>query len=201
MIKEVTCDNTRVYVRLGTLSGKLTKAFTHGGWAFDMVARTLTMKDQPAVPLPEGLELTAGPSPVFQLAGPDGALRKQVRTGVLRESEKQPGVLRMAGLSRTPANFAAADGWRIEVAKYRAYFTHPGLTTDGKPPEWLQKSIARQRAFWNRLAWLCREARRKRSSAASHGWASISAACGRNWEPPRPSSLRRTSWPASSFTC
>jgi hypothetical protein len=39
------------------------------------------------------------------------------------------------------------------------------LKTDAGLPEWLKASIARQKALWNRLAWLCRYARRRCSPA------------------------------------
>jgi hypothetical protein len=41
------------------------------------------------------------------------------------------------------------------------------MKTDAEIPEWLKQSIDRQRIFWNRLAWLCREARRKCSPVPS----------------------------------
>ena len=161
MIDRLTFDGKCVYVHLAAISLKATKVFTHGGWVFDLAAHTVAFKDIPPVALPENLTLSDGASLTFQLVAPDGTLRKQVRSGVLKSNDKQPGILRIAGRSKTPANFSAADGWKIEVFKYRAYFTHPGLKTEAGLPEWLQNSIKRQRDFWNRMAWLCRDARRR----------------------------------------
>jgi len=124
MIDRLTFDGTCIYVHLTAISLKATKAFTHGGVAFDVEARTATFKDLPPVALPEGFTLTEGASVSLHLVGPDSALRKQTRSGVLRANAKQPGILRIAGMSKTPARFPAADGWKIEVFKFRAYFTH-----------------------------------------------------------------------------
>lgn len=161
MIDHLTFDGKCVYAHLSEISLKTTKAFTHGGIMIDVNARTVSFKDQSQLLLPEGLVLADGMTVAFKLVAPDGTLRKQTRAGTLKSNEKQPGILRIAGHSKTPARFSSADGWKIEVFKYRAYFSHPGLKTDAGIPEWLQKSIERQKAMWNRLAWLCRDARRK----------------------------------------
>ena len=67
-------------------------------------------------------------------------------------------------MAKTPRKFPTEDGWGIAIYKYRAYFSHPGVPTDPEIPEWLKASIARQ-SLWNRLAYFCREARRKCSPA------------------------------------
>ena len=93
------------------------------------------------------------------MIAPDGTLRRQTRSGVLKRSEKQPGILRIAGKAKTASKFLSADGWGNAIYKYRAYPTHPGINADGEIPDGLKGSIARQKGLWNRLAWLCREAR------------------------------------------
>lgn len=173
MIRHLSYDGGCVYVHAAETSLKATKAFTHGSIAFDLGARTVTFAQCPPVAVPMEIVLRQGDTLKFQLMAPDGALRKQTRTGVLTANEKQPGILRVAGMAQTPRRFAAEEGWRNEIRKYRAYFTHPGLNTSVKGeykkfedlPEWLRECIGRQKALWNRLAWLCREARRKCSPA------------------------------------
>ena len=109
--------------------------------------------------MPDGLTLSDGATLSFRLIAPDGTLRRQTRSGVLKRSEKQPGILRIAGKAKTASKFLSADGWGNAIYKYRAYPTHPGINADGEIPDGLKGSIARQKGLWNRLAWLCREAR------------------------------------------
>jgi len=161
MIDRLSMVGSCIHVHIDEISLKTTKGFTHGGLVFDVAARTATFGSLPAVALPAEVALVEGDSLSFQLVAPDGTLRKQTRSGVLRGNEKQPGILRIAGMSKTAAKFSAEDGWGHAVYKFRAYVTHPGVETTGGIPEWLKGSIARQKALWNRLAWLCREARRK----------------------------------------
>jgi hypothetical protein len=139
---------------------KTVMAFKNGNLVFDLIKRTATFGKLPPVAVPDGVTLEDGAVLNFQLVAPDGSLRKQTRSGVLRANEKQPGILRIAGMSKTARKFPAEDGWGYAIYKYRAYFSHPGLKTDGGLPEWLKGSIVRQKALWNRMAWLCREARR-----------------------------------------
>lgn len=153
-----------VVVHLAATSLSATKSFTHGRVSFDHAAQTVTFGSLEPVEFPSEIELADGQPISFQLAGPDGEWRKQTRSGVLKESN---GVFRIAGRPKTPSRFASSDGWGIEVYKYRAYYTHPGLTTTGEIPAWLQASIDRQRSFWNSMAWLCRDARRKCSPDAT----------------------------------
>lgn len=166
MIGHIELSHGKIIVHLAETGLRATKSFTHGGITFDKAAGTVTFGSLPPVPLPPGLELADKRMLEFQLAGPDGELKKQTRTGVLNKVEGTE-VFRIAGQSKTTAQFTADDGWCIEVFKYRAYFTHPGLNTNGEIPQWLRESIKRQRAFWNRLAWLCRDARRKCSPEAT----------------------------------
>jgi hypothetical protein len=161
MIDRLSMVGSCIHVHVDEISLKTTKGFTHGGLAFDVATRTVTFGNLPAVALPDELALADGDTLSLQLVAPDGTLRKQTRSGVLRGNEKQPGILRIAGMSKTASKFSADDGWGHTVYKFRAYFTHPGVETSGGVPEWLKGSIARQKALWNHLAWLCREARRK----------------------------------------
>jgi hypothetical protein len=165
MITRLSLVGSCVYVHAGEISIKTTKAFTHGGLVFDQNARLATFGKLPPVALPEGLMLSDGDTLELQLVAPDGTLRKQARAGILKLSPKEPGILRIAGMAKTPRKFPTEDGWGIAIYKYRAYFSHPGVPTDPEIPEWLKASIARQRSLWNRLAYFCREARRKCSPA------------------------------------
>ena len=167
MIKMLSHKDNIVFVHAGETSLKTTKAFTHGSIVFDENTRQVLFAKLPPVALPEDLLLEAGKTLNFQLVAPDGTLRPQARTGVLKEDEKHPWLFHIAGMSKTPRRFPAEDGWTNAVYKYRAYFTHPGLNTNGEIPEWLKASILRQKEFWNKLAWLCREARRKCSPVAT----------------------------------
>ena len=160
MIKLLTYDGDCVFVHAGDTTLKTTKAFTHGTIVFDEKARTVTFGKTDAVALPDDLSLKENATLNFQLVAPDGTLRKQVRSGILKANEKQPGLLHISGMAKSPRRYAAEDGWGNAIYKYRAYFTHPGLNTDGELPEWLKGSIHRQKAYWNQLAWLCRDARR-----------------------------------------
>ena len=167
MIEKLTYDNDCLYVHAGDTSLKTTKSFTHGSIVFDLETRTATFGALAAVQIPEGFALKEGDTLNLRLVAPDGSLRPQIRSGQLKGNEKQPGLLRIAGMAKTPQLFSAEDGWSNAVYKYRAYFTHPGMNTDTEIPEWLKDSIARQKALWNKLAWLCREARRQCSPGTS----------------------------------
>ena len=167
MIECLKVDGTQIHVLAADGALKTTKAFTHGSIVFDVVARTAVFGQLPAVAVPDSLVLRDGVEVSFQLVAPDGTLRKQTRSGTLRAAEKQPNIFRIAGMAQSPRRFTAEDGWGNAIYKYRAYFKHPGLATDGELPEWLKGSISRQRTLWNRLAWLCRDARRRCSPVPS----------------------------------
>jgi len=164
MIDHLSYSEDTLYVHLAGISMKATKAFTHGRVVFDEESHLATFGSL-AVPLPENLKLGDGAEVAMCLVDPDGAPRKQTRQIVLRVDSKRAGIYSAAGFAKSQRKFTAEEGWHIEVFKYRAYFAHPGLRTDGHIPVWLAESIARQKALWNRLAWLCREARRKCSPA------------------------------------
>jgi len=166
MIKELTYKDDCVFVHAAETSLKTTKAFTHGRIVFDESTRLATFAQLPAVAIPAELHLKAETPMNFQLVAPDGELRPQKRSGVLLVDEKQPTIFHIGGMSKTPRQFSAEDGWTNNIYKYRAYFTHEGTNTSGEVPEWLRASIKRQRDLWNRLAWLCREARRQCSSGS-----------------------------------
>ena len=167
MIRELKYENDCIFVHAADGSLKTTKSFTHGGIAFHLAESTVAFGTLPPVQIPVELPLQEGATLKFQLIGPDGTPRPQQRSGVLKGDERQPGILRISGMAKTPRKFSVEDGWSNAVYKYRAYFTHTGLNTTVEIPEWLKASITRQRNFWNRLAWLCREARRKCSPAPS----------------------------------
>jgi hypothetical protein len=167
MIDRVTLNGSGLYVHLSEISLKGTKSFTHGGIFINLAASTIAFASLPPIPLPEGFVPKEGASLDLQLVGPDGDLRKQTRSGVLLANEKIPGILRIGGMSKTKRKFPAEDGWGVIVLKSRAYFTHPGVETNQTIPEWLKDSIARMKGLWNRLAWLCRDARCKCSPVAT----------------------------------
>jgi hypothetical protein len=165
MIERLTVGKDgAVEVHLTGISLQATKAFTHGTLGFDLQARTVTFGKLAPVALPAELQPSAGAAVHLRLLGPDGELRKQTRSGTWTAVGKQPHLLRIGGHAQTARKFPAEEGWSNRTYKYRAYFSHPGAETDGELPEWLRGSIARQRAYWNRLAWLCRDARRKCST-------------------------------------
>ncbi|MGA3011577.1 MAG: zinc ribbon domain-containing protein [Terracidiphilus sp.] len=173
MIERLEYHDDCVFVHVAQTSLKTTMAFTHGSLVFDTNARTSVFARLPPVAVPEEIVLREGETLNFQLVGPDGELRKQRRSGVLTADKKQSGILRIGGMAQTPRRFKPEDGWRNEIYKYRAYFSHPGITSTVEEkferfeqlPEWLRGCIGRQKELWNRLAWLCREARRKCSPA------------------------------------
>lgn len=145
---------------------KATKSFTHGAILFDVAARTVRFGKLPQVAVPECVDLEEGATLLLRLVGPDGKLRNQTRSGILKANDRQPGILRIAGTAKTSSKFNAENGWRICTCKFRAYFSHPGMLLTEKIPEWVKESANRQRLFWNQLALLCREARRKCSPVA-----------------------------------
>jgi hypothetical protein len=169
MIQQLTYVDGCIHVHAAETSLKITKAFTHGSLTFDTKTRTATFAQLPPVAVPSEVELREGEALNFQLVGPDGSPRKQRRSGVLTADKKRPEILRIGGMAQSPRRFPAEEGWRNEIYKYRAYFTHPGINTtvEGEYqeftqlPEWLKECIGRQKAFWNRLAWLRRDACRK----------------------------------------
>jgi hypothetical protein len=161
MIDHLTADKNDVQVHLAKISLKTTKSFTHGSIAFDTDKHMVTFGNVDPVPIPKNLELVEGATLKFSLFAPDGKERKQKREGVLHIDKKRPELFRIGGHAQTARQFSAEDGWGNCIYKYRAYFTHPGLDTDHEVPEWLNQSVARQKEYWNRMAWLCRDARRK----------------------------------------
>ena len=167
MITKLTYDGACVFAHAGDTTLKTTKAFTHGSIVLDATARTATFAKLPPVAIPDDLHFEAGTTLNFQLVAPDGELRSQKRSGELVANEKQPGILHIGGMAQSPRLFPAEEGWGNAVYKYRAYFKHTGLNLDEKIPEWLQNSVKRQKEYWNHLAWLCREARRKCSPVAT----------------------------------
>ena len=161
MLDRLTFDGSTLYVHLAGISAKATKSFTHGTVTFDVARQIATFGKLQALDFPEGFAPTCGDLLKLQLVAPDGTLRRQTREGVLTSKDESPGILRIAGMSKTSSAFTSQQGWQHLVYKYRAYSSHPGVEDDGEVPLWLKLSIGRQRSFWNRLAYLCREARRK----------------------------------------
>lgn len=158
MIDHFSLIDDTILVHLRENSLKATKSFTHGGIEFAMQAQAISFGKLPPVAMPAGYRFCEGMEVSFQLMSADG-LKRQTRSGVLKADPKEPDTLRIAGKAKTERKFSAADGWGNVVYKYRAYSSH--LPNESEFPEWLKDSVQRQNAFWNRLVYLCREARRK----------------------------------------
>lgn len=141
-----------------------TMAFTSGTLTFDREAGTVTVAKMPPLPVPAGLELQPGLALDMRLIAPDGTVKPQKRSGVLKEGPR--GVLRIPGSPRKPSARTAEDGWGYTSRRYRAYLTHPGVPGSSNLPQWLMDSISRQRQLWNRIAILCRAALRQCSDVA-----------------------------------
>jgi hypothetical protein len=192
LIDHLTFTGNSLDVHLAEASLKATKSFTHGTVVFDLTASTVTFGSLPPVGIPAGLAPVDGTSLKFRLIGPDGVERRQTRSGMLRSNEKFPGVFRVGGKAKTESKFSAEDGWGVAIYKYRAYFTHAGMDLDGIIPEWLKGSIDRQKGLWNRLAWLCREARRKCSPVPTEKIAAFVQSMIRSESPSTRSSTRKS---------
>ncbi|MHB1674620.1 MAG: zinc ribbon domain-containing protein [Acidobacteriaceae bacterium] len=162
---------TRAELKDGTIlihtevtSLKSTYSFLAGGISINTSTQSITLGRADPIALPANLLLHEGDTLLFQLVAPTGELKKQVRTVTLGKCVD--GIFKIAGRATTPAKFTATDGWSIKVYKMRAYLSHTGVKTDGVIPQWIKDSVARQRKYWNSLAWLCRDARRKCTSDA-----------------------------------
>lgn len=166
MISNLVLHDGIVLVHLGAVSLKATKSFTHGSILFDLQAQTIAFGKLHPVPMPAGHSFGEGMPVSFQLIGPDG-VRRQIRTGLLRADPESGSILRIAGKAKTERKYSAAEGWTSVVYKYRAYCSSPGLAADFQFPDWINGSVQRQRTLWNRLAYLCREARRQCSPVAT----------------------------------
>lgn len=158
MIDHFSVIDDTILVHLKENSLKATKSFTHGGIQFATQTQLISFGKLAPVPMPAGHLFSEGMTINFQLMSADG-VKRQTRSGVLSSDSKAPDTLRIAGKAKTERKFSAADGWVNVVYKYRAYSSHP--PNEGEFPEWLKDSVQRQNALWNRLAYLCREARRK----------------------------------------
>lgn len=161
MIDRLSVGESCVLVHASQNSLKTTKSFTHGTVVFDLTGRTVKFGKLTPVAIPEGIPLEEGMTLSFQLVGPDGKLRRHTRSGILKAIKNQPGTLRIAGIAKTPSKFGPENGRRYSTCKFRAYISLPGEGPIGDFPQWIKASATRQRSYWNRLAYLCREARRK----------------------------------------
>lgn len=164
MFEKLTFENRILQVHLAKISLSITKAFTHGGIVF--TPAMAIFKNSEPLPLPPELIPCDGLIIQMQLVGPEGKPRQQTRTIKLVENKNEPGRFFAPGMSRTPRRFSPEDGWGISIYRFRAYFTHVGVESDPELPGWIAATINRQRGFWNRLAYLCREARRECSDVA-----------------------------------
>jgi transposase len=132
-----------------------------GTFVFDAASHTVRIGKLPATLLPAGFQIEENSTLGFALVAPDGSLRTQTRTGVIVRSKD--GYLRINGKATSEPKHKVEDGWTVRVYRFRAYMKHPGIESDEALPQWIADSITRQRLFWNKLSYLCREARRASS--------------------------------------
>lgn len=152
----------RILIHEEKTSGKSTSTFLASGIAISVTDRMITLGKAAPIALPGEIRLQEGDTLAFQLVDPEGALKKQVRTVTLGKCVDS--LFKIAGHAKNPPQFKPEDGWSIKVRKFRAYLNHPGVTTDESLPQWISDSVTRQREYWNSLALLCSEARRKCNS-------------------------------------
>ncbi len=165
MYKSIEHQDGLFLVHVAESGLSATKGITHGRVVFDPEARTVQFSRHPAVFMPDFDKVVSEGAVIsFGLVGIDGNKREQ-RRDVLVQKNKDGG-LYGPGISKTPSNHPKAEGWRIRVQKFRAYFTHPGVETETEIaphrvdlPGWLKDSIDRQRRFRNRMVKLCNDAR------------------------------------------
>lgn len=147
-----------IHVHLAEASRSATTSFMRGTFVFDSASHTVRLGKFPAILLPPELKIEEGSALRFALVAPDGSLKAQTRTGaVIRNRD---GFLRIIGKSMAEPKHKAEDGWAIRVYRFRAYMKHAGIESDETFPQWITDSVTRQRLFWNKLSYLCREARR-----------------------------------------
>lgn len=163
LVNATLADDGRLRIHMSEVNMRTTKAFTHGSIVLD--TNSLTIKDF-SIPMPAGIKLADGMKIDMQLVAPDGEDRKQTRTIEIKARRDDPGVFFAKGLSKTPSVYSKDDGWGVKMFPFRAYFTHPGVVTDGGLPDWIKASVKRQNEYWNSLAWHCREARRACSNVS-----------------------------------
>jgi hypothetical protein len=145
---------------------KTVKSFTHGRILFNPDAGTVQFGGLQPVGFPAfSQHVKPGRELKFRLIGPEGDAR-QTRSIGIRETGN--GVLYSPGAARTPARRSRDSGWVNRNYRFRAFLTHPGVTSNlsshsaqGREelPLWMKQSIERQRRFWNRLVELCDQAR------------------------------------------
>ena len=147
-----------IHVHLAEASSSATAGFMRGTFVFDTASHALTIGKLPAIPLPANLRIEEGSTLSFALVAPDGSVRPQTRSGDVVRSKD--GFLRIVGKPTSEPRRKAEDGWTFRVYRFRAYMNHVGIASDEVLPQWITDSITRQRLFWNKLSYLCREARR-----------------------------------------
>jgi hypothetical protein len=147
-----------IHVHLAEASLSAVTSFMRGTFVFDSGSHTVRLGKFPALLLPASLQIEEGSTLSFALVAPDGSVKTQTRTGAVVRSKD--GSLRIIGKSTSEPKHKAEDGWTIRVYRFRAYMKHAGIESDEALPQWITDSITRQRLFWNKLSYICREARR-----------------------------------------
>jgi hypothetical protein len=147
-----------IHVHLAKASRSATTSFMRGTFVFDSASHTVALGKFPAILLPSAFQLQEGCALSFALVAPDGNVKRQTRTGILVRSKD--GFLRIVGKLTNEPKHRAEDGWTIRMYRFRAYMKHAGIESDEVLPQWIFDSIMRQRLFWNKMSYLCREARR-----------------------------------------
>ena len=147
-----------IHVHLVDASRSATTSFMRGTFVFDSASHTVRLGKFPAILLPPELKIEEGSALRFALVAPDGSLRAQTRTGAVIRSKD--GFLRIIGKLKAEPKHKAENGWTFRVYQFRAYIKHAGIESDEALPQWITDSVTRQRLFWNKLSYLCREARR-----------------------------------------
>lgn len=147
-----------IHVHIAEASLSATTSFMRGTFVFDSASHTVTLGKFPAILLPSTLQIEEGSTLSLALVAPDGSVKTQRRTGAVVRSKD--GSLRIAGKLKSDPKHKAEDGWTIRAYRFRAYMKHAGIESDETIPHWITDSVSRQRLFWNKLSYLCRQARR-----------------------------------------
>ena len=133
-------------------------SFMRGTFVFDSASHTVRLGKHPAIPLPASLQAE------------EGFHTQLCSSSTQRHSENADThrrclfALRMV-LFVSLASYVSARAAPKTAGQSGFIASGPirntlGIESDEALPQWIIDSITRQRLFWNKLAYLCREARR-----------------------------------------